>query len=77
MQEYIFATVPSGVAVFSTDGLHLGTISFGEVYVTNIAIGGDGYLYITTTKAIMRVYLQQPLQGDELEYSYSFDQIFT
>lgn len=51
----IFAAAPGGVAVISPDGSHLGTISSGGVFVANIVIGGDGYLYMTASHAIMRV----------------------
>lgn len=51
----IFAAAQYGVVVFSPDGAHLGTISTGGVFVSNVAIGGDGHLYMTANKAIMRV----------------------
>ncbi|CAM9264933.1 unnamed protein product [Laminaria digitata] len=51
----VFAAAPGGVAVLSPSGEHLGTVFTGGVFVANVAIGGDGYLYMAATDSIMRV----------------------
>lgn len=51
----IIATAPGGVAIISVDGEHLGTIFTGGVFVANVVIGGDGYLYMAASESIMRV----------------------
>ena len=51
----IFAAAPGGVAVFSPSGEHLGTVVTGGVFVANVALGGDGYLYMAASDRIMRV----------------------
>ncbi|MDE0831304.1 MAG: SMP-30/gluconolactonase/LRE family protein [Vicinamibacterales bacterium] len=53
----LFATGPGGVWVISPDGVHLGTISTGEV-TANIAWGDDGRtLYLTASTSLYRVKL--------------------
>lgn len=51
----VFAAAPGGLAVISPDGALLGTIYTGGVFVSNVAIGGDGHLYMTASESIMRV----------------------
>ncbi|CAM9952538.1 unnamed protein product, partial [Hapterophycus canaliculatus] len=51
----IFATAPGGVVVVSPAGEHLGTIFTGGVFVANVALAGDGYLYMAASGSIMRV----------------------
>lgn len=51
----LFATAPGGVAVFTPDGVHLGTIATGEP-TANCAWGDDGsVLYITATRNLYRI----------------------
>ncbi|CAM9852338.1 unnamed protein product [Pylaiella littoralis] len=51
----VFAAAPGGVAVMSPEGEHLGTVVTGGVFVANIAIASDGYLYMAASESIMRV----------------------
>lgn len=51
---YIFATGPGGVLIFTPQGKHLGTVRTGEA-TSNCAIGGDGYLYMTSDMYLCRV----------------------
>lgn len=51
----VFAAAPGGVVVFSPSGEHLGTVVTGGVFVANMVIAGDGYLYMTASHSIMRV----------------------
>lgn len=51
----VFATAPGGVAVISPDGEHLGTVFTGGVFTANVALGGNGYLYMAASEYIMRV----------------------
>lgn len=51
----VFAAAPGGVAVMSPDGEHLGTVVTGGVFVSNIVIASDGYLYMAASESIMRV----------------------
>lgn len=51
----VFATAPGGVAVFSPDGRHLGTIATGEP-TANCGWGDDGsVLYMTANKVLCRI----------------------
>jgi gluconolactonase len=52
----VFATGPGGVLVLDKEGKHIGTINPG-VAVANVAIGGDGYLYLTSHMYLTRVKL--------------------
>lgn len=52
----IFATGPGGILVFKMDGTMLGRINPGEA-TANCAIGGDGYLYMTSDMYLCRVKL--------------------
>jgi|TARA_B110000116_G_C16783687_1_gene559705 gluconolactonase len=53
----LFATGPGGVWIISPDGVHLGTISTGEV-TANVAWGDDGRtLYMTASTGLYRVRL--------------------
>jgi gluconolactonase len=53
----LFATGPGGVWIISPDGVHLGTISTGEV-TANVAWGDDGRtLYMTASTSLYRVRL--------------------
>lgn len=52
----VFATGPGGVLVFKLDGTMLGRINPGEA-TANCAIGGDGYLYMTSDMYLCRVKL--------------------
>ncbi|CAM9103020.1 unnamed protein product [Scytosiphon promiscuus] len=51
----VFATSPGGVSVISPAGEHLGTIFTGGMFVSNVVLAGDGYLYMTATESIIRV----------------------
>ena len=51
----IFASATCGVAVFSPSGEHLATIVTGENLISNVVIGGDGYLYMTASDSILRI----------------------
>lgn len=51
----VFASAPGGVAILSPSGEYLGMVVTGGVYVANIVIGGDGYLYLAAGDSIMRV----------------------
>ncbi len=53
---YLFATGPGGVLVLTPEGKHLGTIKT-IVATANCAIGGDGYLYMTSHMYLTRVKL--------------------
>lgn len=53
----IFATGPGGVLVFNTNGILLGRINPGEP-TANCAVGGDGYLYLTSDMYLCRVKLK-------------------
>lgn len=52
----VFATGPGGVYVFKMDATPLGRIDPGEA-TANCAIGGDGYLYLTSDMYLCRVKL--------------------
>ncbi|MCF8244824.1 MAG: SMP-30/gluconolactonase/LRE family protein [Saprospiraceae bacterium] len=52
----IFATGPGGVLVFKMDGTLIGRINPSEA-TANCAIGGDGYLYLTSDMYLCRVKL--------------------
>lgn len=51
----VFATAPGGVVVVSPEGEHLGTVLAGGVFVANVVLAGDGYLYMAASTSIMRV----------------------
>lgn len=51
----VFAAAPGGVAVISPGGEHLGTVLAGGVFVANMVLAGDGYLYMAASTSIMRV----------------------
>jgi gluconolactonase len=51
----VWATGPGGVLVYSSQGIHLGTLATG-VATANLAFGDDGStLYITADKSLVRV----------------------
>lgn len=50
----IYTAAPGGVVVFSPQGQLLGRLLIGEHVATNLAFG-DGYLFITTQNAVLRV----------------------
>jgi gluconolactonase len=51
----LFASAPGGIAVFTPDGAHLGTIATG-VPTSNCAWGNDGsVLYVTADKDLCRI----------------------
>lgn len=52
----VFATGPGGVLVFKNDGTLIGRINPGEA-TANCALGGDGYLYLTSDMYLCRVKL--------------------
>ncbi|MBI5917196.1 MAG: SMP-30/gluconolactonase/LRE family protein [Bacteroidetes bacterium] len=52
----IFATGPGGVMIFTMDGTLLGRINPGEA-TANCALGGGGYLYLTSDAYLCRVRL--------------------
>lgn len=54
MNGNLFASGPGGVLVISPDGTLLGRIRVDRK-VSNVAFGGDGYLYITATDQVLRV----------------------
>lgn len=41
--------------MISPAGEHLGMVFTGGVFVANVVLGGDGYLYMTASETIMRV----------------------
>lgn len=41
--------------VVSPGGEHLGTVFTGGVFVANVVLAGDGYLYMAASESIMRV----------------------
>lgn len=45
----MFAIAPGGVAVLSSSGEHLGRVVTRGVIVANVALGGDGYLYMAAS----------------------------
>eukprot|EP00752_Nemacystus_decipiens_P007272 g6509.t1 len=51
----VFAAAPGGVVVISPEGEHLGTVLAGGVFVANVVLAGDGYLYMAASKSIMRI----------------------
>ncbi len=56
---HLLATGPGGVWVFSADGRHLGTIQTG-IAAANVALSLDQkYLYITASRYLLRIALQQ------------------
>ena len=61
MNGNLFASGPGGVLVISPDGELLGRIRINKK-VSNVAFGGDGFLYITATDQVMRIkVLAKPL----------------
>lgn len=50
----VLATGPGGILVFSESGAHLGNIMTGR-QCSNLAIGGDGYLYVTAGDSLLRI----------------------
>jgi gluconolactonase len=61
MHGNLFASGPGGVLVISPDGELLGRLRINKK-VSNVAFGGDGYLYITATDQVMRIrVLTKPL----------------
>jgi gluconolactonase len=61
MNGNLFASGPGGVLVISPDGELLGRIRINPK-VSNVAFGGDGFLYITATDQVMRIrVLTKPL----------------
>ncbi len=53
----VLASGPGGVLIFKMDGTLLGRINPGEA-TANCAIGGDGYLYLTSDMYLCRVRLK-------------------
>ena len=51
----IVSSAPGGIYLISPSGVLLGKIPISNRNVANVAFGGDGYLYITATDAVMRV----------------------
>lgn len=51
----IFSSASGGVAVLSPSGEHLGMIIVDEMFISNVVIGGDGYLYMTASDSILRI----------------------
>jgi hypothetical protein len=45
-----------GVVMFDASGQHIGTISTGGLIATDVALGDDGVLYITTHGCVLRVH---------------------
>lgn len=50
----LYASGPGGVLIISPNGVLLGRILLNEK-VSNVAFGGDGYLYITATDKVLRI----------------------
>jgi hypothetical protein len=42
--------------MFDASGQHIGTISTGGLIATDVALGDDGVLYITTHGCVLRVH---------------------
>ncbi|MFK7924598.1 MAG: sulfatase-like hydrolase/transferase [Bacteroidia bacterium] len=57
-QGYFYCTGPGGLLVFNPNGKYLGTLMLPQI-PTNVAWGGDGYLYITAREAVYRVKLDR------------------
>ncbi len=53
----VFASGPGGILIFNMEGTLLGRINPGEA-TANCAIGGDGYLYLTSDMYLCRVKLK-------------------
>ncbi|CAM9301542.1 unnamed protein product [Ectocarpus sp. 12 AP-2014] len=51
----VFAAAPGGVAVVSPGGQHLGMVLTGGVFVANVALADDGYLYMAASERVLRV----------------------
>lgn len=53
----VWVASPSGIIVVSSEGDHLGTVSLGDdnEIATNVAFGGDGFLYVTTEQKLLRI----------------------
>lgn len=58
----IYTTAPGGVWIISPEGEHLGTISTGAHFHTNLGWGGDDWrtLFITTHETLNRIALNVP-----------------
>ena len=58
----VYSTGPGGVWILDPNGKHLGTISTGAKFHTNLAWGGDDWktLFITTHETLSRIQMKVP-----------------
>lgn len=62
----MYATLgETGVLVFDSKGTHLGTVSTGGLVATDVALGDDGVLYITTVGSVLRIRTKSLIVTDE------------